>query len=156
MGGTTWRARGLRALLALVIAVTGTAFAANPASALGGSEPPTGVQGCTPGFWKQSQHFQYWTTVSPGDSYRKRFWLPGWENDLTLLQALNRGGGGEAALGRHAVAALLNARSPDVAYPLTADQVIQLVLSATVSGNFESAKTILEGYNEGGACTAKP
>ena len=29
-------------------------------------EPPPGGEGCTPGFWKQTQHFDSWVGFAPG------------------------------------------------------------------------------------------
>jgi hypothetical protein len=63
--------------------------------------------GCTPGYWKQSQHFGNWTPpYDPGDLFSDHFAnaFPG----MTLLDVLGQGGGGIDALGRHTVAALLN------------------------------------------------
>lgn len=47
---------------------------------------------------------------------------------MSLLDVLGQGGGGDKALGRHAVAALLNALSPSVDYPYTSAQVKQMGL----------------------------
>lgn len=87
--------------------------------------PPGGGEGCTPGFWKQSQHFNFWTApYTPGTLFSTVFEdaFPG----KTLLQVLQQGGGGLNALGRHTVAALLNAASSDVDYDLTVQQVIDM------------------------------
>jgi hypothetical protein len=74
--------------------------------------PPVLFRGCTPGYWKQSQHFDSWPAgYSPYQSFDS---LPGFDNaypGMTLLQVLSQGGGGLAALGRHTVAALLNSAS---------------------------------------------
>jgi hypothetical protein len=61
-------------------------------------------------------------------------------DDATLLEALSFQGGPTVAdaaqiLLRAAVAALLNAASPNVDYPLTVDQVIAEVNSALSSGD---------------------
>jgi len=66
----------------------------------------------------------------------------------TLLEVLKTGGGGEKALGRHAVAALLNASNLDVGYLYTVDEVIAIVQGAYNSGDFETAKNQLEVQNE--------
>ena len=71
--------------------------------------------GCTPGYWKQSQHFDSWVGYTPGQRVCDVFSCPADVNlkygtDTTLLQALKSGGGGLNALMRHAVAALLNAQ----------------------------------------------
>jgi hypothetical protein len=66
----------------------------------------------------------------------------------TLLQVLGTGGGGKFALGRHAVAALLNAANPNVDYEYTTAQVIAIVRQAFAGGDYESAKNRLAGENE--------
>ena len=99
-------------------------------------EPPPEeycFEGLTPGFWKQPQHFGFWpagyvpaTLANGGTSYEATFGLdviPGltWSvpsgrtvsqaNDISLLTALDLGGGGQNPLARHASAALLNAET---------------------------------------------
>jgi hypothetical protein len=81
-------------LLATLFLSASPAIAGNPA-------------GCTPGYWKQEQHFGNWQSpYDPGDLFDTYFEnaFPG----LTLLEVLQQGGGGLNALGRHVVAALLN------------------------------------------------
>ena len=70
----------------------------------------------------------------------------------SLREAMWTGGGGEAALGRHAVAALLNSSSGEVAYGYSTDAVIAMVQEAYATGDFQSAKGILAEQNELG-CT---
>jgi hypothetical protein len=67
-----------------------------------------------------------------------------------LLEALQQGGGGYKALGRHAVAALLNASNPDVDSDFSEAEVIALVQEAFESGDFEEIKNMLEAANEQG------
>ena len=62
------------------------------------------------------------------------------------------GGGDETALGRHAVAALLNATSKGVAFGFFEDDVIALVQLAYLTGDFEPIKNQFELQNELG-CT---
>jgi hypothetical protein len=100
-------------------------------------EPCRGDEGCTPGFWKN--HSDCWECVSPHALVKHTFPVdaelpPELEElgDDTLMQALKYGGGkGLAGAGRNllrqAVAALLNACDPDVAYPLSVDDVKELV-----------------------------
>jgi hypothetical protein len=109
--------------------------------------PPPGDEGCTPGFWKQSQHLDSWVGFAPSDKFEAVFGVnvPG---DPTLLQALNARGGGINALERHAVAALLNASSPGVDYPLTVSEVIAKVQAAIANGTIEQTKNELESFNE--------
>jgi hypothetical protein len=109
-------------------------------------------EGCTPGFWKQEQHFDSWVGYTQDQLFNDVFGV-GTFPDLTLLEALDLGGGGAEALARHGVAALLNAASPDVDYPLSEAEVIALVHDALVSGDegvIEDAKNQLEGFNEAG------
>ncbi len=113
-------------------------------------EPPAGGEGCTPGYWKQEHHFDSWaaTGLLPGDSFDATFGVDG--SFATLLDGLKANGGGENALARHAVAALLNATHPDVAYDLTAAEVIGMVQDAYNTGQFETIKNILNDANEAG------
>ena len=79
--------------------------------------------GCTPGYWRQPHHADSWpapyTPTTPfSDVFEDAF--PG----MTLDQVLGEGGGDLDALGRHTVAALLNATSPDVDFELTTQEVI--------------------------------
>src|SRR5262249_49071823 len=72
----------------------------------------------------------------------------------TLLQGLGLSGGGPNGLMQAAVAALLNATPPRVAYPLTAPQVIAQVNAALASGSsstISSLKSTLAGYNSLGS-----
>jgi hypothetical protein len=114
------------------------------------SPPPGGNSGCTPGYWKQPQHFDSWTApYDPTDSFNTTFgigtnWFP---NSLTLLGALQQGGGGANALGRHATAALLNAAKGF--YPLSVQQVIDRVQAAYAgTADIEATKDQFERYNE--------
>jgi len=111
--------------------------------------PPGGGEGCTPGFWRQAHHFDSWVGFLPGNDYETVFGVDACFTK-TLYGAVIQGGGGEKALGRHAMAALLNASSDDVDYDYTVAQVIQLVQDAYVSGDFEGAKDDLEDANEAG------
>jgi uncharacterized repeat protein (TIGR01451 family) len=116
-----------------------------------------GGEGCTPGFWKQDQHFDSWVGFEPTQSFADVFGvddvtLRGDGQDTienpTLLQALEANGGDVNALARHAVAALLNASNPDVASDFTTAEVIALVQAAFASGDFETAHQLLADANE--------
>jgi hypothetical protein len=111
--------------------------------------PPGGGQGCTPGYWKQSQHFDSWTApYTPSTQFSAVF-----ENAFpgkTLLQVLAQGGGGLNALGRHTVAALLNSASAGVDYDETTAGVISAFNAAFPGGDYETLKNRLEGFNEQG------
>ena len=70
---------------------------------------------------------------------------------MTLLEAVKLRGNTYNSFIRHSAAALLNASHPDVAYDLTAAEVIAIVQAAHhPSGDFDSAKNLLEGLNEQG------
>jgi hypothetical protein len=107
-----------------------------------------GDEGCTPGYWKQSQHFDSWEGYATGDDFDTVFGVDLFNPDISLLDALNLGGGGVNALARHAVAALLNAASSGVDASLSEAEVIQLVQDAETSGDFEAAKNTLAASNE--------
>ncbi len=116
------------------------------------NSPIGGGEGCTPGFWKAPQHFGVWPSpYTPGtlfDDVNFENAFPG----LTLLQVLQQGGGGLNALGRHTVAALLNAASPNVDYDLTVAQVIaqfNAVFPGTLAA-YEALKDDFEDFNQQG------
>ena len=67
----------------------------------------------------------------------------GLDPDLTLLEAIELGGGGFKALARHGTAALLNSLS--VNYEFSANEVLQDVHDAFVSGDLG---TLIDDYNE--------
>jgi choice-of-anchor A domain-containing protein len=132
------------------------------------STPVSGTEGCTPGYWRQDQHSDSWTSpYDPTDLVRSTFnvtpFLSGGELDLngdgeddTLLDALEYNQSGTGVTGaamrllRAAVAALLNAASPDVDYPLSTGEVISQVNAALASGSastIEALKDELDDYN---------
>jgi hypothetical protein len=95
-------------------------------------------EGCTPGFWKQDQHFDSWpvpiTTTLAGAGFTNT----GWPASTTLLQALSFQGGptvqdAKNILLRAAAAAYLNSLAVD--YPLTDAEVVSMVNSALASGD---------------------
>ena len=102
----------------------------------------TQLEGCTPGYWKQSQHFGNWqppyNPFSPGTPFSSVFEdaFPG----KTLLQVLGLNGSGLNALGRHAVAALLNSVSPDVEYAYTTADIIAMFNGVYPGGDYETLK----------------
>ncbi len=108
--------------------------------------PPGGGEGCTPGYWKQPQHFDSWTGYAPSDLFSSVFEdaFPG----MTLLEVLSQGGGGLKALGRHTVAALLNTASAGVDYDMTTQGVIDAFNAVYPGGDYEGQKNIFAGYNE--------
>lgn len=121
----------------------------------------SGGEGLTPGFWKQSQHFYAWSGPYAGGqnlNYDAIFGLTASQDDssLTLLGALGRGGGGKNALGRHAVAAILNAANPNISYAFTISQIIAMVQNAYATNDFETAKNTLAAENEKEADLSTP
>jgi len=71
----------------------------------------------------------------------------------TLLDNLKLGGGGLNALGRHAVASLLNASSPDVDPVAAFDTVAEVIAAyqaAYDSQSYSTTKDMFEASNEAG------
>ena len=114
--------------------------------------PPTGGQGCTPGYWRQTQHYDSWTApYTPTTPFSAVFAdaFPG----KTLVDVVRLGGGGLNALGRSAVAALLNAASAGVSYDYTTAQVISKFNAAYASGSkrlIEEQKNTFDFLNNQG------
>ena len=111
--------------------------------------PPSGGEGCTPGYWKQRHHFDSWVGYAPGDRFGDIFDSSPLD-DLTLLQVLKQGGGGIKALGRHTVAALLNSSNNGVASGLSSSAVIAAFNDAVASGDLETQKDLFAELNEQG------
>ena len=108
-----------------------------------------GGEGCTPGYWKQDQHFDSWPApYTPdmlfSDVFEDAF--PG----MTLVEVASTDAGGLDALGRHVVAALLNSASDGVSYDLTTDEVIDMFndVYPSTEEDYEALKDIYAGYNE--------
>ena len=108
-----------------------------------------GGQGCTPGYWKQEQHFGSWMGYSPDDKFSDVFGSDEF-GDMTLLMVLKQGGGGTKALGRHAVAALLNAASNYVSYDRSEMQVKMMFNRAINEEIVEETKDVFNYFNEQG------
>lgn len=125
-------------------------------------------EGCTPGYWKQQQHFDSWTFYTPDMKFSDVFgttvkimWSkkgkPHPITNPTLLQALEANGGGINALAREAVAALLNAVSPmvypDPAFDTPAEVIaaVQAVLNTSSSSDDEVLKNKL-GFSNNAGC----
>lgn len=109
-----------------------------------------GGEGCTPGYWKQRHHFDSWSTYHPTDQFSDVFEdaFPG----MTLHQVLRQGGGGLKALGRHTVAGLLNAASPDTSYDMSVAEVIAAFndVYPGAKRDYNRLKNQIEGFNESG------
>lgn len=122
------------------------------------------VEGCTPGYWKQSQHFDSWPApYTPETNLRDVFvtdpvtLIP----DDTFLEALNYGGGpgvdgATQILLRAAVAALLNSTSPDVDFAVSAGHIINTTIDRIESQGRHSIlvrAAYFDGLNNGpGGC----
>lgn len=118
--------------------------------------PPPSGNGCTPGYWKQSQHFDsYPAGVLPTTLFSAAgFTTSGLASPFAgrnFLWVISNGGGGVAALGRHAGAAYLNSLSTLVDYPYTSSQVVSAFNAAIATGDLkkiETAKDELAAMNE--------
>ena len=104
-----------------------------------------GGDGCTPGFWQAVPHFDSWVNYDPNDLFSDVF---GVGAARTLIDVLHRGMARPPAFGKHAVAALLNAASPDVDYFYSEAEVIALVQDAFASGDFRGVKDLFADQNE--------
>jgi len=114
-------------------------------------------QGCTPGYWKQPQHFDSWVDFTTGQTVGSVFDQATASEpfDKTLLEALEFTGGEfgqEGKLLRAAVAAILNAShdDDDVNYPLEVADIIMQVNAAIASGDddtMEDLKDLLDHLN---------
>jgi len=110
---------------------------------------PVTLEGCTPGYWKQNQHLDSWVGYVPGDKFEEIFDVDAAGNK-DLLMSLKAKGGKSKALGRHAVAALLNAANPNVDFFFSVADVISIVQDAYTTFDFKSAKNLLEEANKDG------
>lgn len=120
-------------------------------AALSVPDEERGGQGCTPGYWRQDHHFADWTSpYAPDDLFSDYFEdaFPG----LTLLDVVSQGGGDLKALGRHTVAALLNAANGEVSYDMTSQDVIDAfnAVYPGSKGDYQTLKDELEAFNEQG------
>ena len=111
-----------------------------------------GNEGCTPGYWKQTQHFGNWPVA-----LNTTFAMAGMNFGYTgtLLSGLGANGGGVNALARHAAAAYLNSLSGDVDFAYTTAQVIAIANGTGIysSLTIEQRKDLLAAANEGvGGC----
>ncbi len=121
--------------------------------------PPPAGEGCTPGYWKN--HLGSWppTGYAPNQTLASVFANTGTLGSSTLLQALKFGGGSSLTakkqiLLRAAVASLLNAAHPGVAFGDSAADVISAVnaaLGSTTSGPVLALATELDDQNNGGS-----
>ncbi len=111
-------------------------------------------KGCSADFWKSNAELHgaaAWPAGYSPDQSMGTVFANG--EGITLLQMLNVGGGGVNALLRQGVAAVLNAAHPDVDYPLTVQQVVDLVNTVRASGDMTAIQALtdqLTAYNLAG------
>jgi len=119
-------------------------------------------EGCSPGYWKQEQHFKFWEGALPTDTFAGVFGRDitirlkkkdggGTIDNPTLLEALNAPGGGLNALARQTVAAFLNAENLEVDYEYTSGAVILMFQAAFDDGSksvIDTQKDDFETRNE--------
>jgi hypothetical protein len=107
-------------------------------------------EGCTPGYWRN--HMDRWVGYTTDQDYRTVFGLTDVGFDGTLGEAIVAIGGGDSALARAAVAALLSAAHPDVDYEHDANWVIELVQEAydEEGRSVEEVKDLLDELNNRG------
>jgi hypothetical protein len=110
--------------------------------------PPKG-NGCTPGYWKQTQHFASWvpTGLKPTDlvstvfSKSSLYSVGGKKlSAYSLVDGLGFKGGSDLSgaaqiLLRAAIAGELNAKYSGMNYPMTAGDIVTAVNNALASGN---------------------
>jgi len=121
-------------------------------------------EGCTPGFWKQDQHFGAWA-IPQSTTLESVFDVPNSLNldNETFLEALQGGGGsginGAATiLFRAATAAYLNSLNDEISYPLTSAQIVSQVNTALATLNRDAYLKLagtLDTYNNLGCPDAK-
>ncbi|VXB08800.1 Conserved repeat domain-containing protein [Pseudomonas sp. 8AS] len=146
-------------VVAFATGADGSVLESEPANATCEVPPPSDLEGCTPGFWKNSPGS--WVGYSPNQLITSVFSLPNGQinnqlGDDTLMEALNYGGG-ENLVGaaqnllRSAVASLLNSTNPEVDdFPLTTAEVIAQVNAALATKDRATILALhaeLDGYN---------
>jgi hypothetical protein len=124
--------------------------------------PAKPAGGCTPGYWRQfggeqggDQHLQSWLDAgfNPSDDFESVFNVDATFSPHTLGDAVWLGGGGENALARHAVAALLNAHALSFQYSVTEVlAMVQQIYSTAPNSNSEwnEVKDLLDRANNAG------
>jgi microcystin-dependent protein len=126
---------------------------------------------CTPGYWRQMQHFASWCTAGynpvadfcfPGDASKfvDAFELVDvsaapneFDPDITLLYAVNNPGGIFNQTLFHGTAALLNAAHPEVDFGHTVGEIKQIMQDAFAGViSFQEAKGYFSTWNEDFDC----
>ena len=146
----TSRRTFIRTGLAVAAGVAASAYVKPSLQSIGIPRAFAAASGCTPGLWKNKTSL--WPLAfDPSDDFDLVFDVTGLNR--TLLKALQTGGGGLDALGRHATAALLNAAAG--IYSLSVAQVKADTKAAVDSGDsglIENTKTAFETLNEAVDC----
>lgn len=149
--------------VAVAAQTTGGIFSNSWSGSVSTSPLQLGNQGCTPGFWKQSFHFGFWSGgYFPGRIISTIFTgvVPALASE-SMLDALQGGGGqglvgAESILLRAAVSALLNASNPNVSYAFSTANIISAVNAALATGDRDTIlqlATLLDNANNGtGGC----
>ena len=112
-----------------------------------GYQPRGNASGCSPGYWKQSQHFD---SYPQGVGPNSLFTSVGFDNAFpgkTLVQVLSTGGGGLTALGRIIVGAYLNAATIN-GFPYTKQQVVNDFNAVFPGGDYEKLKSKYEALQD--------
>ncbi|MFT5283953.1 MAG: hypothetical protein ACI8TQ_000104 [Planctomycetota bacterium] len=107
-------------------------------------------RGGTPGLWKNKTVKWIPTGYDPADDFDSVFGVDLFTPDITLLDAVEQVGQGKLIFSAHATAALLNANHPDIDYPLTEAQLIQMVQDAVLSNGLEPLKNKFDMFNNSG------
>lgn len=136
---------GIHLLLLLQITVI---YSATAWSAASEQDDP----GCTPGYWRQYRHIASWPVpLTPVQKFQEVFGTYAFP-EKTLLEVLGERGGQLQALGRHAVAALLNVRTvlTGADSDFVASQLIASFASAFPGNDDdrEMVKNYFERFNE--------
>ena len=119
---------------------------------------PIAAEGCTPGYWKQKQHFGNWTAPYDPSGSDKTMFADVFEDafpGMSLRGVLRQGGGDLNALGRHTAAALLNAATSQVNYGMSPQDVIDAFNAVYPGGEYEPLKNVLNAMNESGCPLAR-
>lgn len=112
--------------------------------------PPTGGQGCSPGYWKNHNFpagylkTQLFNSNIPGTDFENAF------DGKTFQQVLSTGGGGLAALGRHTVSAYFNAVALGSNYELTPAEVVSMFNAVYPGGDYNGLKATFEALQDVG------
>lgn len=104
-------------------------------------------EGCSASYWKC--HTCNWQGYSKYQDFDQVFGVNAFNPNISLVTALGQtSSSGKNALAREAVAALLNAAHGSVEYPMTPNEVIDLVQDALApGGDINGAKSLLADAN---------